>query len=258
MSNKILIEYEQASSKQKNQEKTEKGIKYNYSFTKNVISVPLLDDILLEVQSQFSSFGELIPQVKSILEIAATAQSSLTAQVGGNVLNLLNKFDIPTWKKTDPLRFQTTLTFYAGKNGAYEDVFLPITDLTNYVMLIKTGNSYRTPGINLKNVTKVGQNGNKGRGVVGSTGARLMSVFIPGMVYIPQAFLRAARPTFSKYLTTSGYPVWGKLDVQFESLVPASDLIWDNVKRLNTYIQGDEETRASDEVTEFKNYFRLE
>jgi hypothetical protein len=224
MSNKIYLEYEQVSTKKANYVDDPSGsTKTKFSFEKRVISIPLLDDVLIEVQSQFSSFGEMVPQVQSVLQLATSVQSNITGQVAGSLLHLLNKFDIATWKKTDPLRFQTTLTFYAGQNGAYEDVFRPMTDITNYVMLTKTGNSYRTPGVNLKTIAK--------SGVSASAGARLVSVFIPGMVYVPQAFIRSARPTFSKYITTAGFPVWGKIDVQFESLIPASDLIWDNVRK---------------------------
>jgi hypothetical protein len=242
MSNKILIEYQ---SKNNDTNKFEDA----------AIVVPLLDDILLEIQSQFSSFGEMVPQIREILELGTTLQSSIAGHVGETLLDVLNKLDVATWKRTEPLKFQTTLTFFNGERGAYLDVFKPITDLTAYTMLVKDGSVYKTPGANIRTISTVTEKGKSKSKITKTKEARLVTVYIPGIAYIPYCFIRTARPTFSKYRTTSGYPVWGKLDVQFESLTPASDQIWDGVKEVTKtmFTSGINLQQKADDVNLFKD-----
>lgn len=238
MSNKIFLAYQSKDPETGKLNNVEKA-------------VPLIDDILLEINSQFSSFGELIPQLKSLLELGATVQSSLSGGVSSTILDLFNKLDVPTWKKTDPIRFQVSLAFYTQENGAYEDVYKPITDLASYTMLMRKGKSFITPGLNVKNISKASQNGkDKENTFKRAEGTRLLTVYVPGVVYIANAFIRSARPTFSKYKTTKGFPLWGKVDLQIESLFPANDLVWDNV-RILTQVLAQNKTQA-DKVETFK------
>ena len=60
---------------------------------------------------------------------------------------------------------------------------------------------------------------------------RYISVFIPGIIYIPYGFLETVRPTFSRQITESGFPLWGEADITIHSMFPASQEMFDDLEK---------------------------
>ena len=60
---------------------------------------------------------------------------------------------------------------------------------------------------------------------------RFVSVEIPGVIYLEKAIIESVRPTISKEVTESGFPLWMLLEITFEGMYPANTGDLDNVKR---------------------------
>ena len=214
------------------------GTTYNFSAV-------LQENPTLEVSSEFSSFGELIGDISQLVTTVTTV-SGLGGQISKGLVDLGNKLDMPRWTRTNPLKFQTSLTFYT-KTNPFFDVWFPANLLMNMCILskgTKTG-TYIVPGLSLANMNAA----NNATGVPLSEGdiaqangaaldtedipttgdfpatGKICSVRIPGVVHMAAAFFRSVQVTASKQRTTSGYPLWMKLEIPFEGLYPATDEI---------------------------------
>jgi len=217
---------------------------------KQYFTAVLQENPTMEVGSEFSSFAELAPEFANLATVVTAGFSSMGGSIGKGMLSLGAKLDIPRWTKTNPIKFNTTLTFYC-KSSAYDDVWLPTNLLLSCAILSydESTGQYLTPGSNLANMGSLGKNGEKlnaleqealiqsnrklNDDLQGSmkppsagnwkTLSKICSFWIPGVVYVPMGVIRAAQPTYSKQCTKEGYPLWSKLEVALEGLYPAMD-----------------------------------
>lgn len=191
---------------------------------------PLLEDPVIELASSFTSMADLIPG--SIM----------------NLINLMDKFSrsggtagtwttdvkqLPLWERTEPLKLTTKLLFYT-KTDPEADVWQPMQDIAkNPILRITPGGGYKTPGISFATYGKVkkaakqkSQNRTSSISAAGKPldlGINYVSLEIPGIVYLPVALVTSAKPTYSKEITESAYPLWGSLDVEIRSILPANN-----------------------------------
>jgi len=225
---------------------------------KEIIDVPLLTDVTLEIGSQFSSLGELAPALGTFIDIAKLLDVS-----GGRMSKLhsdfYNAMDLPLWKRTEPMKFQTTLAFYT-QDDPKKDVWDKMTYLMSLSILTKNSDqSYSFPGLSIhsfsklltKQDTSVSSNASIQEMIGGiqtssvkdvadfekqlyESNSKFISIAIPGVVYLDTAMILTCTPTFSKQKTTSGYPLWGNLEIQVSGLYPASTQIFKDTETFTT------------------------
>lgn len=210
---------------------------------------PLLEDVTLQFDSEFKSFADDLPMINEIVDIVQNI-ATLPGTLSTGMMNLRNLFDAKRWKSTSPVILSVKLLFFT-KDKPKEDVFDPIMKLCYYSILsyIKEGGvqteTMQLPGISLQNLSEYQQKkaaAKEGKEikeeeikqVTKSKGLsthknKLVSVEIPGVIYLDRAMITKATPTFSKEITESGYPLWGNLEITIESLVPANSRMLEDV-----------------------------
>jgi hypothetical protein len=185
---------------------------------KIIFELPLIEDVSVDVQSQFGSYGDMVPGLSNMIHLVSTLSASGGA-VGEGILNLTNQLDAQRWDRTDPTRLTVKLGFFV-KDKPYENVIYPVSTLVGMSILTYNAKdkNYSVPGINLKDMSnftkKLGQSGN-------FVGSKFCSVLIPGIIYLPVAYIEKATPTYSKQVTENSYPLWATLELTFVSTFPA-------------------------------------
>lgn len=194
--------------------------------TKDVMVFPLMEDLQMDVRSELGSFADMFPSLESVLTTVTSYVAGASGKAGEGLMNLNNMFSVPRWTGTKPIKFTLKLPFYTI-NDARDDVYDPMIKLMALTILTTNTKTkqFSVPGIfagALKQTTKQSNTTNadtKGW----KQSAKLVSIKIPGIIYMPLALIESAQPTFSKHLTESGYPLWGILDTTFVGLYPATD-----------------------------------
>ena len=215
---------------------------YNpFTKQKEPFNASLVDDPIIEMNSNFSSIGEMIPsKLMDVLKLSKTF-SKLGGVASAGLETLI---DLPIWEKTDPIKLNLQLFFYT-KTDAEKDVFEPVYTLCSQSILqVKSKGVYSIPGISMstwsklkdKNSTNVDEE--KVAENLDET-STIISLQIPGIIYLPACIVYNAKPTFSKNRTVSGYPVWGKVDLEIRSIYPANDEMIRNSKLAVSVIQSD-------------------
>jgi hypothetical protein len=214
---------------------------YGTSYT---MEAPCTEDIVIDAKSSFSSFGELVPGAAGLVSMVNTITAGMNSNVGVGMLNLTNALDVPRWQKTEPVRVSLDMNFYI-KTDPYEDVWRPTMLIMAMQVLSENRSeggdsvtSYITPGVSLATMGKVQSKGGFSDGAPKldidgmetppapkpdeyPNNAKLCSLYIPGIVYIPLAYVESANPTWSKQLTIGGFPLWSKVNLQVTGLFPA-------------------------------------
>ena len=165
-------------------------------------------------------------------------------------------FGFQVWEKTEPIEISLELHFHTIRNG-WLDVWAPIVSLASQSILsvgnsanitnnngrnqvnFTSGANYSTPGVSLANAGFFTKAAKRQKSVEESKtsvkdlekqardkfnkNAKTVTVTIPGIINIGTALVKSAKPTFSKELTESGAPLWGKLDISLQSVLPAFD-----------------------------------
>jgi hypothetical protein len=193
------------------------------------------DDPIIEAVTEFSSFADLAPTISTMVDtLNAASTSSGSVSQGG--LSLRTILDAPRWSKTNPIKITTDIFLYTQDN-TYENVIVPFHFFEKLHILQKDKNGkVKVPGLNATNVTKVLDSMKKTKvdssyGVPSLTSLKnaiknntfnsIVSVAIPGVVYLPMALIASLSPTFSKHTTKKGYPLWINLNITFQSMTPA-------------------------------------
>ncbi len=215
---------------------------------KSIFEAPLIEDVTLELGSGFQTWGDLAPGLTSFLDLIKNIPAA-TGKISKEMTNIMNLFDVPRWTKTDPIKFQTKLAFYT-QTDAKKDVFDKVAYITSLCILTRDPNGvYVIPGANVTHLRNLLDN--KEDSKVSSLAwqtqlnaksssvpkesdfqsqSKLVSVEIPGIVYLSHAFVMTCTPTFSRQKTEKGYPLWGHVDIQLCGLFPASDQMFKNVE----------------------------
>jgi hypothetical protein len=204
---------------------------------------PCTEDIQVQAISQFTKIGDFVPAMDTLATLVNTASSGINGLTSSRMVALKNALDVPIWQRTEPVRIATDLNFFIKTNG-YNDVWVPTMTLQSMNILSKQGDQLVTPGLNLKSI------GNPGEVLKNSTSnltndlrkafqssintkdnvpqssdftstSKLCSIFIPSIVYVPVAIVENIQITWSKHLSTAGYPIWSKVNVQFTGVLPA-------------------------------------
>lgn len=216
------------------------------------VEIPLQEDFQLNLQSSFQSVEDMIPGGAS--EFIRLGKS-ITAAVG-NTNDFMSIFGFQVWEKTEPIEISIELHFHTIRNG-WLDVWAPIVSLASQAILsvsndvkvtenngkrdvkFTSGANYSTPGVSLANAGFFTKAAKRQKNFTESKvndksleeqarnkfnkNAKTVTVTIPGIINIGTALVKSAKPTFSKELTESGAPLWGKLDITLQSVLPAFD-----------------------------------
>jgi hypothetical protein len=216
--------------------------------TDPILDIPLIEDVTFEVTSNFSSWGELAGPLNTAAELGRRVTAG-AGSIRSNVLKGLNLFDVPRWVGTDPIKFTTKLAFYTQEDPK-ADVFDKMAYMMSLSMLTKNKDgTYTVPGVGARNISEMlGQGGTTGRSLyadVKTSGgptktipdetdfsykSKIITLEIPGVIYLDYAYITTCTPMISKQKTESGYPLWGNLDVTFSGLYPANSKIFENTE----------------------------
>jgi hypothetical protein len=207
----------------------------------STLTYPIMEDFQIETSTEFSSFAELCPTISSLLDLGMAYESASSGGVSTAGFNIRSVLDAPRWQKTNPVKITTDIFFYT-ETDPYTDVCLPMNALLGAHLPRIVGKKIMVPGLNATNVNDIdkiiksakekstaafeelggGKQGEKElRNILDSQYSALFSVLIPGVVFLPVAFIFAIAPTYSKHVTENGYPLWANANVQIQSLTPA-------------------------------------
>jgi len=209
-----------------------------------IFEIPLQEDVTIQADSTFSSFAEDFPMIDRGLTVMNKLQGGLSGSVSKGTQKLKNTFDLQRWDKTNPVKITSKITFYT-KTDPYLDVHLPATRIISLTILSNVKDRFIVPGMSLKDLGKVDTTGSNA--TIKATGkknvlkaktedtinpkdfknySKMVSLEIPGLIYLAQAFLESVQITGSKNVTVSGYPLWISLDCQWSSFTPAVDTMF--------------------------------
>lgn len=195
-------------------------------------SFPLVEDPTITLQNDYQSIGDLVPGLSDIIGTIGTWESAITGGIGVTS-TLKNIIDFPRWTKTNPIKIATNLLFYIQ-----DDAKANVVDRMNKFIKMSTlsftdDGQLVVPGVALgESISKSAQKGEKKPKTVTINGkevnsaafggnSKLVSLYIPGIVYLNNAYIESITPTYSRQITVKGYPIWGTLNIQFSGVVPA-------------------------------------
>jgi hypothetical protein len=209
------------------------------------VEIPLQEDFQLNLESSFQSIEDMLPGGQEFLNIVKKVGSAT-----GKTNDFMSIFGFQVWEKTNPIEISLELHFHTIRSG-WLDVWAPIMSLCSQAILsadveadeskgiFKSASTYSTPGISLSNskvftsaakrqkqinedIKDPEQKVKESKDLAGSN-AKVVKVTIPGILLIETGIIKSAKPTFSKEITESGAPLWGKLDLNIQSVLPAFD-----------------------------------
>jgi len=216
MAKSILIEFVETNSASQG--------KYSYqNDSTSLMTFPLTDDVNLEIVSEFASMTENIPLIGQLTNIMTT-MAGLGGSISEGTLNFQNLSNVQRWQRTNPIKLNLNLLLYTEEN-AKADVYDKMMELISLTILTQDPDNpkrYRVPGLNLSSLKQSTKKGQK-KEAVALGQSKLISVRIPGIIYLPVALMTKAVPTVSKEETDSGYPLWATLNVEITGLYPATD-----------------------------------
>lgn len=220
MANVIYIQIVETSKGQK-----EKTLTLSKS-KNNVMVFPLMEDLQMEVRSDIGSFSEMFPTISGFLEKATSYLAGATGKMSEGILDLNNLFYVPRWTGTKPIRFTVKLPFYTISD-AQIDVYEPMKKLMalSIISYDEKTKQFSVPGIFAGALKQTSYKANTQQKDFLQS-AKLVSIKIPGIIYMPLALIESAQPTFSKHLTENGFPLWGILDTTIMGLYPATDTMF--------------------------------
>lgn len=228
----------------------------------NPQSYLLNEDFNIEARSEYSSFGELLPSGSGDIINYLTASNAAAGQASTGLLYIHSVIDMKRWTRTNPITINITLKFYTSSN-VIDDVWYPTNLFLSLSVLSRKVenniNLFSTPGPNLGSLKTIsdtlkGTNSNLLiKGSIKETSfsttealnnsqqkifpqeVKLISCLIPGVIYLPIAFVENAVPTYSNkiVLTDDGmeFPLWSTLQLQITGITPAMDeMLTDSTK----------------------------
>ena len=207
------------------------------NFESATMTYPITEDFQIETSTEFSSFGDLCPTISSLVDVGNMLTTTGNGVVTDTGLNLRSILDAPRWTKTNPVKITVDMFFYT-KEKAKEDVVDAINILIgSHVLSQDDKGKTRVPGINASNVKSIDEmqaeitaNGGEALSKTEKDNINtqlqkqknsMFSVLIPGVVFLPYAFIFSISPTYSKHVTENGYPLWASANVQIQSVMPA-------------------------------------
>lgn len=207
---------------------------------------PLLEDVQITLNNTYQPIGDLVAGISELVGLITTASTLLTGGMPQELAKANNILSFPRWTNTDPIKINTKLLFYT-KTDSYKDVVYPMNFFIRLATIsLDKDNRIAVPGVALGEVLKdstpktetiqkkpvksLNKKANaeaetntetEDRKKSFSSKSKLVSIYIPGIVYINKAFIETIAPTYSRQKTKSGYPLWGMIDIQFSGALPA-------------------------------------
>ena len=198
------------------------------------------EDINVQAMSQFSRISDLVPGMNELVNMITTAKGAINSEISSAMGWVKNALDAPIWNKTEPVKLALDLNFFVQTSG-YGDVWRPTMLLQSMCVLSKKRNgALATPGFNQRTIGKLEESVKesdvkklqKNAAEADSKSrdlslveksfpsdypvlSKLCSIYVPGIVYIPIAFIESIQVLWSKQLTDRGYPIWSKVNCQF-------------------------------------------
>lgn len=186
---------------------------------------PLVEDMQITVGSEFTSFADMAPMLSSLVDLGNMATTGFSGILSGTGKELRNTLDQAKWQRTNPIEITTSLSFFT-KTNSKEDVVKKVANLISLSVLsvVGEGTSKKiiVPGIALNVLSQI-KDKEQGNETDFLEASKLVSVLIPGIIYMSAAYVKTVQPTYSKHTTILGYPLWAKVDVTFAGVGPAMD-----------------------------------
>jgi len=199
------------------------------SAERETIILPLVEDISPKIETTFKTPREYFPsiftQVEDIMKLFSTGSGSRPD--GGTLTDFL---DVPLWDKTQPLTMDLKFQLFT-ETDPYSDVVRPAMGLSSLNMLSPfpgKPDRFAVPGVSFASIQSAFKSEkNKSVAVAGDDSnfrkeSKLISIEIPGVLYLNYAFIEKADPVFSNEITASGFPLWCDLTMTVKSLRPAN------------------------------------
>lgn len=212
---------------------------------------PLTEDVTFDYQSEIGGMLDGVPGLSKLTDLMSTV-NSITATGGrtskGNIA--MEQFmSGPRWKSTNPVKFPVKILLYT-QDDAYKDVWLRAKNLISMSILTydRDSKTYITPGLNINDIKGADP---KKKGPERLTG-NYISVEIPGMLYLPMAFIEKVTPNFSKEVCWSheikkNFPIWCEVELNITGVYPATteflDMVTDDSFRPDTTNKTTEESK---------------
>jgi len=230
----------------------------------------LQEDFTIDAKSEFSSFGELLPGGITNLVNLAISYSSTESTVGAGTVYMSNVMDLKRWIKTYPASINCTLKFYT-REDVVTDVWLPMNFFLSLGILsrIEEGTGDKKRGSFVTPAPSLGSCGQISRALNGdiSTTAtpkekkplseflssnakqagfgldfseiksKILSVLIPGVIYLPYCFVEEVTPTYSNQVVVADngkeYPLWGEIQLRLSGIYSAIDDMLDDSNKID-------------------------
>ena len=205
--------------------------------SKEILTHPILDDIMIEATSEFSGYGDFAPTISTLTDLVTAYQGS-GGSVGQGTFALRQILDMQRWTKTSPIKITLQVLFYT-QTDAEKDVVKPINELWGlHLPRLTQGGKIKIPGMNATNMKYIDESFNLDKAAQEASAEEkqalksieassdtvynsIFSVIIPGIVYVPYAFLYSFRPTYSKQTTKRGFPLWAQGELQIQGISAA-------------------------------------
>ncbi|HPJ86801.1 MAG TPA: hypothetical protein PLU55_01670 [Candidatus Pacearchaeota archaeon] len=230
----------------------------------------LQEGFTIDAKSEFSSFGELLPGGITNLVNLAISYSSTGSTVGAGTVYMSNVMDLKRWMKTYPASINCTLKFYT-REDVVTDVWLPMNFFLSLGILsrIEEGTGDKKRGSFVTPAPSLGSCGQISRALNGdiSTTAtpkekkplseflssnakqagfgldfseiksKILSVLIPGVIYLPYCFVEEVTPTYSNQVVVADngkeYPLWGEIQLRLSGIYSAIDDMLDDSNKID-------------------------
>ena len=189
------------------------------------LDFPLVEDIQPQLENTYSSIGDLLGGLSNLVGLYNTASVLTSGSMSGTGKTLNNIIAFPKWENTAPVKVAVKLLFYLGAERM--ETGKELNDTMNLfikkasISRGKNGKGYAVPGLSASDIIKTSSNKDKEEKDTGVASSKLVDIIIPRVLQLKNAYIASITPTYSRQKTTSGYPIWGILDIQFSGLVMA-------------------------------------
>lgn len=198
----------------------------------DVTGVPMILDepITMSLSSQFEPLLNST-NTKTLNILGGLLSDVSQGRIQGS--GQFKQFGFQVWTNTDPLMTNVTVTFRVDKTDvdAEAQVYRPALALMKLPLPIEGGAGNSMAGSNLigpgpsviatvKGATEAGVN---------TTTQGAYSVRMGRVLYIPNAIIKKAEPTFSIETDERGFPIWAKINMDIQSSFVATQQLLEKV-----------------------------
>jgi len=197
-------------------------------------NTPLIldDDVTISLSSSFSPFlGALFSSPSTKTAKIISSLGAIIARKFGEergVSTQLKQFGIQTWDSTDPISLNLTFSFFRGLRGLYDakkEVYDPIMTLCELPLpsLGVLDSVLTAPGpTGAEAVEEVASLLSEEAKAALSDLTNYYSIRIGNIISISGIVILKAEPTFTSECDERGYPIWGQINLDINSIETAT------------------------------------